>query len=89
MSKEKLQAFAEVVSKNEELQKQLVAIQVEAARSTAEKIATSCALPPFSPSTTDCGELLQSTFDTLSNLLPKLSSLERAYLREWVNKQTS
>jgi predicted ribosomally synthesized peptide with nif11-like leader len=39
MSKAKLQAFAEAVSKNEELQKRLQSIQVEAARSTAEQIA--------------------------------------------------
>ena len=39
MSKEKLQAFAQAVSKSEELQKRLVSIQVEAAKSTAEKLA--------------------------------------------------
>jgi hypothetical protein len=39
MNKEKLQAFAEAVSKSEELQKRLVSIQAEAARSTAEKLA--------------------------------------------------
>ena len=39
MSKEKLQAFAEAVSKSEELQKQYTSIQVETARSTAEKLA--------------------------------------------------
>jgi predicted ribosomally synthesized peptide with nif11-like leader len=39
MSTEKLQAFAEAVSKSEELQKQLTSIQVESARSTAENIA--------------------------------------------------
>jgi hypothetical protein len=39
MSKEKLQAFAEAVSKSEELQKRFASIQVEAARSTAEKLA--------------------------------------------------
>jgi predicted ribosomally synthesized peptide with nif11-like leader len=39
MSKENLQAFAEAVSKSEELQKQLTSIQVEAARSTADQIA--------------------------------------------------
>jgi hypothetical protein len=39
MSKEKLQAFLEAVSKSEELQKRFVSIQVEAAKSTAEKLA--------------------------------------------------
>ena len=39
MSKEKLQAFAEAVSKSEELQKQFNSIQVEAVKSTAEKLA--------------------------------------------------
>jgi predicted ribosomally synthesized peptide with nif11-like leader len=39
MSKEKLLAFAETVSKSEELQKQLAAIQVQTARATAEKVA--------------------------------------------------
>jgi Nif11 domain len=39
MSQEKLQAFAEAVSKSEELQKRFNAIQVEAARTTAEKLA--------------------------------------------------
>jgi predicted ribosomally synthesized peptide with nif11-like leader len=39
MSKEKLQAFAEAVSKSEELQKQFTAIQVQSARSTAEQVA--------------------------------------------------
>ena len=39
MSKEKLQAFAEAVSKSEELQKRFASIQAEAARSTAEKLA--------------------------------------------------
>jgi predicted ribosomally synthesized peptide with nif11-like leader len=39
MSKEKLQAFAEAVSKSEELQKQLAEIQVKIAKSTAEKVA--------------------------------------------------
>ena len=39
MSKEKLQAFAEAVSRSEELQKRLAEIQVETARLTAEKIA--------------------------------------------------
>lgn len=39
MSKERLQAFAEAISKSEELQKRFVSIQVEAARSTAEQIA--------------------------------------------------
>jgi hypothetical protein len=39
MSQEKLQAFAEAVSKSEELQKRFASIQVEAARSTAEKLA--------------------------------------------------
>lgn len=39
MSKEKLQAFAEAVSRSEELQKQVASIQVETAKSTAEKMA--------------------------------------------------
>ena len=39
MSKEKLQAFAEAVSKSEELQKRFNSIQMEAVRSTAEKLA--------------------------------------------------
>ena len=39
MSKEKLQAFAEAVSKSEELQKRFNSIQMESARSTAEKLA--------------------------------------------------
>lgn len=39
MSKEKLQAFAEAVSKSEDLQKRLTAIQSETAKSTAEKMA--------------------------------------------------
>jgi hypothetical protein len=39
MSKETLQAFAEAVSKSEELQKRLASIQVETAKSTAEQIA--------------------------------------------------
>lgn len=39
MSKEKLQAFAEAISKSEELQTRLAAIQVETAQSTAEKMA--------------------------------------------------
>jgi Nif11 domain len=39
MSQEKLKAFAEAVSKSEELQKRLNLIQMEAVRSTAEKLA--------------------------------------------------
>jgi hypothetical protein len=39
MSQEKLQAFAEAVSKSEELQKRFASIQMEVARSTAEKLA--------------------------------------------------
>jgi hypothetical protein len=39
MSQEKLQAFAEAVSKSEELQKRFVSIQAEAVKSTAEKLA--------------------------------------------------
>ncbi len=39
MSQEKLQAFAEAVSKSEELQKRVALIQAEAAKSTAEKLA--------------------------------------------------
>jgi hypothetical protein len=39
MSQEKLQAFAEAVSKSEELQKSFNSIQMEAVKSTAEKLA--------------------------------------------------
>ncbi len=39
MSQEKLQAFVEVVSKSEELQKRFNLIQMEAVKSTAEKLA--------------------------------------------------
>ena len=39
MSQEKLQAFAEAVSKSEELQKQYLSIQVGIAKSSAEKLA--------------------------------------------------
>src|ERR1700746_2280984 len=39
MSQKKLQAFAEAVSKSEERQKRFNSIQVEAARTTAEKLA--------------------------------------------------
>jgi Nif11 domain len=39
MSQEKLQAFAEAVSKSENLQKQVALIQMETLRSTAEKVA--------------------------------------------------
>jgi predicted ribosomally synthesized peptide with nif11-like leader len=39
MSQEKLHAFAEAVSKSEELQKRFASIQMEAVRSTAEKLA--------------------------------------------------
>ena len=39
MSQEKLQAFAEAVSKSEELQKRFNSIQMETVRSTAEKLA--------------------------------------------------
>jgi predicted ribosomally synthesized peptide with nif11-like leader len=39
MSPEKLKAFAEAVSKSEELQKRFNSIQVEAVKSTAEKLA--------------------------------------------------
>ena len=39
MSQEKLQAFAEAISKSEELQKQFALIQMETVRSTAEKLA--------------------------------------------------
>jgi hypothetical protein len=39
MSQEKLKAFAEAVSKSEELQKRFASIQVEAAKSIAEKLA--------------------------------------------------
>ncbi len=39
MSQEKLKAFAEAVSKSEGLQKRFASIQVEAAKSIAEKLA--------------------------------------------------
>lgn len=39
MSQEKLQAFAEAISKSEELQKKYASIQMEAVKSTAEKLA--------------------------------------------------
>lgn len=39
MSQEKLQAFAEAVSKSEELQKRFASIQMETVRSTADKLA--------------------------------------------------
>ena len=44
MSQEKLRAFAEAVSKSEELQKRLTAIQVETARSIA-KLSESAGTP--------------------------------------------
>ena len=51
MSQEKLQAFAEAVSKSEELQKQFASIQAEAVKSTAEKLAklSESAGTPFTP----------------------------------------
>ena len=60
MSKEKLTAFAEAVSKSEELQKRLVSIQVETARLTAEKMAklSESAGTPFTAE-----EYLQSVAD--------------------------
>jgi hypothetical protein len=39
MSKENLQAFAEAVSRSEELQKRMASLQAEISRSTAEKMA--------------------------------------------------
>jgi predicted ribosomally synthesized peptide with nif11-like leader len=39
MSKENLEAFAEAVSKSEELQKRLASLQLEISRSAAEKMA--------------------------------------------------
>ena len=50
MSQEKLQAFAEAVSKSEELQKRLALTQLEISRSTAEKMAklSESAGTPFS-----------------------------------------
>src|ERR1700677_377857 len=39
MTKEQLQAFAEAVSKSEELQKEYISIQLELTRSNAEKVA--------------------------------------------------
>lgn len=61
MSKEKVQAFADAVSKSEELQRQCVAIQVEAAKSTAEKMAklSESAGTPFTAE-----EYLQSVADS-------------------------
>jgi hypothetical protein len=45
MSQEKLQAFAEAISKSEELQKRFNSIQAEAAKSTAEKLASCLRVP--------------------------------------------
>jgi predicted ribosomally synthesized peptide with nif11-like leader len=68
MSQEKLQAFAEAVSKNEELQKRLVAIQAEAAKSTAEKIAklSESAGTPFTAE-----EYLQTVAESTKELSPE------------------
>lgn len=68
MSQEKLQAFAEVVSKNEELQKQLAAIQMESARATAEKIAglSESAGTPFTAE-----EYLQTVAESAKELSPE------------------
>jgi predicted ribosomally synthesized peptide with nif11-like leader len=65
MDKERLQTFAEAVSKNEELRKQFVSIQVEAARSTAEQIAklSESAGTPFTAE-----EYLQSVADSSEEL---------------------
>ena len=68
MSQEKLQAFAEAVSKNQELQKRLVAIQMESARSTAEKIAelSESAGTPFTAE-----EYLQTVTESAKELSPE------------------
>ena len=51
MTQEKLQAFAEAVSKSEELKQRFASIQMEAVRSTAEKLAklSESAGTPFTP----------------------------------------
>ena len=68
MIKEKLQAFAEAVSNNEDLQKRLVAIQMESARSTAEKIAklSESAGTPFTAE-----EYLQTMEESAKELSPE------------------
>jgi hypothetical protein len=68
MSKEKLQAFAEAVSKSEELQKRFNSIQVEAARSTAEKLAklSESAGTPFTAE-----EYLETVAESAKELSPE------------------
>jgi predicted ribosomally synthesized peptide with nif11-like leader len=68
MSKEKLQAFAEAVSRSEELQKQYTSIQVEMARSTAEKLAklSESAGTPFTAE-----EYLKSVADSSEEMSPE------------------
>jgi hypothetical protein len=65
MSKEKLQAFAEAVSRSEELQKRFNSIQAEAAKSTAEKLAklSESASTPFTAE-----EYLQSVAESSEQL---------------------
>ena|ERR1700716_370007 len=65
MSKEKLQAFAEAVSRSEELRKQYTSIQVEMARSIAEKLAklSESAGTPFTAE-----EYLQAVADSSEEL---------------------
>ena len=87
MSKEKLQAFAEAVSKSEELQKQLASIQVEAARSTAEKLAklSESAGTPFTAeeylkSVTESSEEMSA--EQLHSVAGGLSAAEEIYIAE-------
>jgi predicted ribosomally synthesized peptide with nif11-like leader len=65
MGKEKLQAFAEAVSRSEELQKQYTSIQAEIVRSTAEKLAklSESAGTPFTAE-----EYLQAVADSSEEL---------------------
>jgi hypothetical protein len=65
MSQEKLQAFAEAVSKSEDLQKQFALIQMETLRSTAEKVAklSESAGTPFT-----AGEYLRSVAESSEQL---------------------
>jgi hypothetical protein len=65
MSKEKLQAFAEAVSKSEELRKQYTSIQIEVARSTAEKLAK---LSDSAGTPLTAEEYLQAVADSLDEM---------------------
>src|ERR1700748_1276428 len=68
MSQEKLQAFAEAVSKSEDLQKQFALIQMETLRSTAEKVAklSESAGTPFTAE-----EYLRSVAESSEQLSPE------------------